>query len=136
MPVQSDAEVREVLGLDRVAVVGCSSTSGKAAHDVPKYLLEHGYDVVPVNPYADDIFGRDAVDSLSAVEGPIDVVDVFRPSEELPGIVDEVRDREDVTALWTQLGIRDREATDRAEDAGVVVVEDRCMKVEHGRLRG
>jgi predicted CoA-binding protein len=136
MPVQSDAEVREVLGLDRVAVVGCSSTSGKAAHDVPKYLLEHGYDVVPVNPYANEILGHEAVDSLSAVEGPIDVVEVFRPSEELPGIVDEVLDREDVTALWTQLGIRDRETTDRAEDAGVVVVEDRCMKIEHGRLRG
>jgi len=136
MPVQSDAEVREVLGLDRIAVVGCSSTAGKAAHDIPKYLLEHGYDIVPVNPHADEIFGREVVDSLSAVEGPIDVVDVFRPSEELSGIVDEVLAREDVTALWTQLDIRDREATDRAEDAGVVVVEDRCMKVEHGRLCG
>jgi predicted CoA-binding protein len=136
MPVQSDAEVREVLGLDRVAVVGCSSTAGKDAHEIPKYLLEHGYDVLPVNPYADEIFGREAADSLADVEGPVDVVDVFRPSEELPEIVDAVLDRDDVTALWTQLGIRDREATDRAEDAGVVVVEDRCMKVEHGRLCG
>jgi len=136
MPVQSDAEIREVLGLDRIAVVGCSSTPGKAAHDVPKYLLDHGYDVVPVNPYAEEIFGRAAVDDLSAVEGSVDVVDVFRPSEELSGIVDQVLDHGDVTALWTQLGIRDRAATDRAEDAGIVVVEDRCMKVEHGRLCG
>ncbi len=136
MPVESDAELREVLGLDRIAVVGCSTTPGKAAHDVPAYLDDHGYDVVPINPYADEVLGRAAHDSLSDVDGPIDVVDVFRPSEELPGIVDETLERGDVTALWTQLGIRDREATDRAEDAGVVVVEDRCMKVEHRRLCG
>lgn len=136
MPVDSDAELREILGLDRIAVVGCSTTSGKAAHDVPAYLDEQGYDVLPVNPYADEVLGRPAADSLSDLDGPVDVVDVFRPSDELPGIVDETIDRGDVTALWTQLGIRDREATDRAETADVVVVEDHCMKVEHGRLCG
>jgi len=134
MPVDSDAELREILGLDRIAVVGCSTTPGKAAHDVPAYLDEQGYEILPVNPSADGVLGRPATDSLSDLDGPIDVVDVFRPSEELAGIVDETIDRGDVTALWTQLGITDREATDRAEDAGVVVVEDRCMKVEHGRL--
>jgi predicted CoA-binding protein len=136
MPVESDAELRELLGLERVAVVGCSTTPGKDAHDVPKYLLDHGYDVVPVNPYADEVFGREALDSLSDVEDPVDVVDVFRPSEELPGIVDDAVERGDVTALWTQLGIRDRAVTDRAEETGIVVVEDRCMKVEHERLCG
>jgi len=136
MPVDSDAELREVLGLDRIAVVGCSTTPGKAAHDVPAYLLEHGYDVRPINPYADEVLGRPAADSLLDVDGSVDVVDVFRPSEELPGIVDETLERGDVATLWTQLGIRDRDATDRAEEAGIVVVEDRCMKVEHGRLRG
>ncbi len=136
MPVDSDAELREVLGLDPIAVVGCSTTPGKAAHDVPAYLDEQGYEILPVNPYADEVLGRPAADALSELDGPIGVVDVFRPSDELPGIVDETLDRGDVSALWTQLGIRDREATDRAEEAGVVVVEDRCMKVEHGRLRG
>lgn len=134
MPVTSDEEIRDILSMERVAVVGCSTTPGKAAHDVPKYLLDHGYDVVPVNPYADEIFGREAYDSLADVPGEIDIVDVFRPSEELDGIVDEVLERDDVGVLWTQLGIEDREATDRAEEAGLRVVEDMCIKVEHRRL--
>lgn len=134
MPVTSDEQIRDILSMERVAVVGCSTTPGKAAHDVPKYLLDHGYDVVPVNPYADDVFGREAYDSLVDVPGKIDIVDVFRPSEELDGIVDEVLERGDVDVLWTQLGIEDREATDSAEQAGVRVVEDMCIKVEHRRL--
>jgi len=134
MPVTSNDEIREILSKERVVVVGCSTTPGKAAHDVPKYLLDHGYDIIPVNPYADEVLGREAYDSIPDVPGDIDIVDVFRPSEELDGIVDEVLERGDVEVLWTQTGIRDREATDRAEEAGVRVVEDKCMKVEHRRL--
>lgn len=133
MPVNSDDELREILGLRNVAVVGCSSSPGKDAHNIPKYLLDHGYNVIPVNPYAEEVFGREAYDSLRDVEEEIDIVDVFRPSEELEGIVDEVLGVEP-RVLWTQLGIRDRKATERAEDAGIRVVEDRCMKVEHERL--
>ena len=134
MPVTSDDEISEILSKKRVAVVGCSTTLGKAAHDVPKYLLDHGYDVIPVNPYADEVLGREAYDSLADVPDDIDIVDVFRPSEELDGIVDDILGRGGVDVLWTQLGIEDREATDRAEEAGVRVVEDKCMKVEHRRL--
>jgi len=134
MDPPTDAQLREVLSLDRVAVVGCSTTPGKAAHDIPQYLLEHGFDVVPVNPYADEVLGRPAADSLSDVEGEIDVVDVFRPSEEVAGIVDEAIDRGGVRVIWTQLGIRDDEAAGRARQEGMVVVQDRCMKVEHQAL--
>ena len=134
MPVTDDEELREILDLDRVAVVGCSTTPGKDAHEIPKYLLEHGYDVIPVNPYADEIFGRTAHDSLADVEAKIDIVNVFRPSDELAGIVDTALDRDDVLVIWTQLGIRDASATARAEEEGLMVVQDRCMKVEHGRL--
>ena len=134
MPVTSDEEIREILSKKRVAVVGCSTTPGKAAHDIPKYLIDHGYEVVPVNPYADEVLGRKAYDSLADVPGEIDIVDVFRPSDELDGIVDEVLERGGVDVLWTQTGISNREATDRAEEAGVRVVEDACMKVEHRRL--
>jgi predicted CoA-binding protein len=134
MPVESDSELAEILGLGTVAVVGCSTTPGKAAHDVPAYLREHGYDVIPVNPYADEIFGRTAYDSLSDVEEAVDVVDVFRPSEEVAGIVDEAVERGDVEAVWLQLDITDDEAAARAEAAGLRVVQDKCMKVEHGRL--
>jgi predicted CoA-binding protein len=134
MPVESDEELREILALETVAVVGCSTTAGKDAHDVPRYLIDHGYDVVPVNPFADEIFGRTAYDSLSEVPDGVDIVDVFRPSEEVAGVVDEAIEREDAGVVWTQLGIRDDDAAARAEEAGKRVVQDRCIKVEHRRL--
>jgi len=134
MPVESDSELADVFDLDTIAVVGCSSTPGKDAHEIPKYLREHGYDVIPVNPYADEIFGREAYDSLSDVEEDVDVVDVFRPSEEVAGIVDAAIERGDVDVVWLQLDIRDDDAAATAEDAGLRVVQDKCMKVEHQRL--
>ncbi|MFC4405876.1 CoA-binding protein [Haloarchaeobius iranensis] len=134
MPLESADELRRVLGYDRVAVVGASTSFEKAAHIVPAYLQRHGYELWPVNPTADEIFGRPAFDSLSAVPGPVDTVEIFRPSEEVPGIVDEARDREDVRAIWMQPGIRHPGAAREAEAAGVDVVQDRCMKVEHGQL--
>ncbi|ELY77124.1 CoA-binding protein [Natrinema gari] len=134
MPVESTAEIAEILEYETIAVVGCSSTPGKAAHDVPKYLLEHGYDVIPVNPYADEIFGREVVDSLADVDAAIDVVCIFRPSEEVSEIVDAALERDDVAVIWTQQGIRDDEAAARAEAEGRGVVQDRCMKVQHRRL--
>ncbi|MFC7232951.1 CoA-binding protein [Saliphagus sp. GCM10025308] len=134
MPVTDDATLREILERETIAVVGCSGTPGKAAHDVPTYLHQHGYDVVPVNPYADELLGREAVDELADVDEEIDVVCVFRPSEEVSGIVDAALERADADVIWTQLGIVDEAATERAEDAGRTVVQDRCMKVEHRRL--
>ena len=134
MPVESDAELREILGMTRVAVVGCSTTPGKDAHEIPKYLLDNGYEVIPVNPHADEIFDREAYDSLSDVDEEVDIVDVFRPSEEVAGIVDEALDRDDVAVVWTQLDIADDEAAERATAAGKRVVQDRCIKVEHERL--
>jgi predicted CoA-binding protein len=136
MPVKSDDDLRAVLALDRVAVVGCSTTPGKDAHEIPRYLQEQGYDVVPVNPFADEILGERTYDSLSEVEGDVDIVDVFRPSDEVAGIVDEAIERGDVEVVWTQLGIRDGDAATRAEDESIRVVQDRCMKVEHRRLLG
>jgi len=118
MPVESDDALQEILDADTIAVVGCSTTPGKAAHDVPAYLQKQGYRIVPVNPFADEILGERACDSLTDVPDEIDVVDVFRPSEEVEGIVDETLERDDVTAVWLQLGIEDDEAAQRAEDAG------------------
>jgi len=134
MPLESDSELAAVFDLDSIAVVGCSSTPGKDAHEIPNYLRQRGYEVIPVNPYADEIFGREVYDSLADVEEAVDVVDVFRPSEEVAGIVDEAIERDDVQVVWTQLGISDSDATTRAEDAGLRVVQDKCMKVEHQRL--
>lgn len=134
MPVTDDDELRTILDHETVAVVGCSSTPGKDAHEIPRYLREHGYEVIPVNPHADEIFDREAYDSLADVDEEIGIVDVFRPSDEVSGIVDTALDREDSPVIWTQLGIRDEGATDRAEADGRQVVEDRCLKVEHQRL--
>ena len=134
MTVDSTADIEAVLEAETIAVVGCSSTPGKAAHTVPKYMLERGYDVVPVNPFADEIFGREAYDSIADVAESIDVVCVFRPSDEVSDVVDAALEREDVTTIWTQLGIRDDEAAARAAADGRTVVQDRCLKVEHRRL--
>jgi predicted CoA-binding protein len=134
MPVETDSELREILGLETIAVVGCSATPGKEAHEVPKFLHEQGYEIVPVNPYADEIFGIEPYDSLSAVEENIGIVDVFRPSEEVAGIAEAAIERDDVEVFWTQLDITDPEAGERVEAAGKRYVEDRCLKVEYQRL--
>lgn len=136
MPVESDAGLREILGLDPVAVVGCSRSPGKPSHDVPKYLDDRGYEVIPINPYAEEVLGRPAYDSLTDVETDVDIVCVFRPSDELEAVVDDVLEREDVRVVWTQFGITDEAALERAKTSGRTVVEDRCMKVEHRKLLG
>lgn len=136
----SDDALRELLAVDRIAVVGCSSTPGKAAHEIPAYLQRHGYEIVPVNPFADNILGETAVDSLSDIDGEIDLVNVFRPSEEVDQIVESVLDRKntvgDIEGLWLQLGIQHAVSETKAENAGLTVVSDRCLKIEHQRLVG
>jgi hypothetical protein len=134
MPIEAPDELRRILDYDSVAVVGASTSHEKAAHIVPAYLQRHGYELRPVNPTADEIFGEQASDSLTDVAGTVDVVEIFRPSEEVPGIVARALDRGDVEAIWMQPGIRNDGATREAETAGLDVVQDRCMKVEHGQL--
>ena len=134
MPIEDPDGLRRVLEHDRVAVVGASTTHEKAAHIVPAYLQRHGYEITPVNPTADEIFGEQAYDELREVPEGIDIVEIFRPSTEVPDIVDQARAREDVRAIWMQPGIRNDRAADAAESAGLDVVQDRCMKVEHGQL--
>jgi predicted CoA-binding protein len=140
MPVTDDHGLRSILDHETIAVVGCSTTPGKAAHEIPAYLQRHGYRIVPVNPFADEILDETAYDSLADVPESIEigVVDVFRPSDEAGGIVDAAIERHeavgDVDAVWLQLGITDDEAGERAVAAGLGFVQNRCLKVEHGRL--
>lgn len=140
MPITDDEGLDRLLDAETIAVIGCSSTPGKAAHDVPAYLQRQGYRVIPVNPFADEILGAAAYDALGDVEEPVDLVNVFRPSEEVPEILEVVRERHeergDAGAVWLQLGISHDEAAAAAETAGIEIVQDRCLKVEHGRLRG
>ncbi|QIB74152.1 CoA-binding protein [Halogeometricum borinquense] len=136
----TDHELREILDADTVAVVGCSTTPGKAAHDIPAYLQNHGYRVIPVNPFTDEILGETAYDSLADVpdDADIDIVDVFRPSEEAGDIAAAAVERHesvgDVRSVWLQLGITNEDAKQRVQESGLEYVQDKCMKVEHGRL--
>jgi len=135
----TDEEIRSLLDAETIAVVGCSGTPGKAAHDVPAYLQEQGYDVIPINPNRDVVLGRKAADSLEDVADDLDLIDVFRPSEEVSSIVDDAVKRlqrhDDVEGIWLQRGIRDDAAAERARDAGLVVVQDRCLMVAHREFR-
>ena len=136
MPVGADAGIREILEKRTVAVVGCSSTPGKDAHEVPAYLQRASYEIIPVNPNATEVLGRTPYDTLLDITEEIEIVEVFRPSDEVVGIVEEAINREDVEVVWVQLGIHDEEAVARAESAGLRVVQDRCMRSEHRRLIG
>lgn len=118
-----------------IAVVGASKNPEKDAHKIPKYLQENGYRIIPVNPTADVILGEKAYRSLSDVREPYDVVDIFRPSEDVPPIVDEAI-RGPAKVIWMQQGIRNDAAAEKAEAAGKIVVQDACMMISHRALVG
>lgn len=129
----SDEEIRNILSMKNVAVVGMSKNSEKAAHYVPKYLMNNGYNITPINPTADEILDKKCYHDISAVDGQIDIVDVFRPSEDVLPIVQEaIKKRPKV--IWLQEGIHNKEAEDLARKAGITVVFNRCMLAEHQRL--
>jgi predicted CoA-binding protein len=118
-----------------IATVGFSKDPSKPAHQVPKFLISKGYNVIPVNPSADEILGRKSYKSVLDVPGQIDIVEVFRPSNEVPKIIDEVLERVkrrgDVKVVWLQEGIRNDEAAEKARKAGLIVIQDRCMYKEY-----
>jgi predicted CoA-binding protein len=118
-----------------IAVVGVSSRPDRDSHDVAAYLVRHGYRVIPVNPALGELFGEVAYPDLAAIPAAlqIDVVDIFRRQEHIPAIVDQAIARR-VRAVWLQLGLADEASARRARAAGLTVVMDRCIKVEHARL--
>ena len=129
----SDQQIREILSLTRVAVVGMSKHSSKAAHYVPKYLADNGYDITPVNPTTNEILGKKCYSSISEVNGEIDIVDIFRPSDQvLPVIQEAIKKKPKV--IWLQEGIHNSEAEELATQSGIKVIFNRCMLAEHRRL--
>ena len=129
----SDDEIRGILSLKNVAVIGISKYEHKAAHFVPKYLNEKGYNIIPVNPNADQILDKPCYPSIGDVDQPVDIVDVFRPSDEVfPFVQDAIKLKPKV--IWLQEGIHNKEAEDLARKQGVDVVFNRCMLAEHQRL--
>jgi len=129
----SDEQIRDILSLNKVVVVGMSKNSSKAAHYVPKYLSDNGYDITPVNPTADQILGKKCYSSISEIDEEIDIVDIFRPSDHvLPVIQEAIKKKPKV--IWLQEGIHNSEAEDLAKKAGIQVIFNRCMLAEHQRL--
>jgi predicted CoA-binding protein len=115
-----------------IAVVGLSRDPAKAAHSVPRALQAFGFRVIPVNPYADELLGERSYPSLAEVPDELDVVDVFRPSDDAPAIA-RAAVEQGAKALWLQLGLRSDEARRIAEDGGLAYVEDRCIAVERAK---
>ena len=129
----SDDDIRTIFSLKNVAVVGMSKNEGKAAHYVPKYLSQQGYNIMPINPTADQILERKSYHSIDEVDQPIDIVDVFRPSDQvLPVVQQAIKKKPKV--IWLQEGIHNAEAEELARKAGIQVVFNRCMLAEHQRL--
>ncbi len=130
------AKLRRILRECRtVAVVGLSANWYRPSYFAAKYLQEHGYRVIPVNPAYDSVLGEKCYRALSEIPDKVDVVDCFRRSEEIPALADEAI-AIGAKVLWMQLGVTSEPARRKAEAAGLEVVEDRCMKIEHGRLFG
>jgi uncharacterized protein len=116
-----------------IAVVGASADPAKPAHQIPRYLQSQGYRILPVNPRGGELLGEAVARSLAEVDGPVDVVEVFRPAEEAPGIARQAI-AIGAKVLWLQLGIESEEARRLAGAAGLTVVMNRCMGATHGEL--
>jgi uncharacterized protein len=118
-----------------IAVVGLSADWFRPSYFAAKYLVDHGYKIIPVNPKYEEILGQKCYKSLRDIPGRVDMVDCFRKSQDIPPLVDDavaIRAR----VLWMQLGVVNEQAAEKARAAGLEVVMDRCVKIEHGRLFG
>ena len=118
-----------------IAVVGLSAEWHRPSHFVAKYLQQHGYRVVPVNPRYDEVLGERCYPSLREIEMPVDLVDVFRRTDDVLPIAEQAV-AIGARCLWQQIGVLNREAAELARAAGLDAVMDRCVKIEHARLFG
>jgi uncharacterized protein len=130
----SASDIRKILEQKNIAVVGMSKNEGKPAHFVPKYLIEHGYNVIPVNPTITEVLGRKSYPSIADISEDVDVVDIFRRSEDVPPVVNDAITKKGIKVIWMQSGIYNEEAEGKAKENGIDVVFNRCMMVEHNRL--
>lgn len=126
----------EILKSSRViAVVGLSPKPDRPSHGVASYLKEHGYRIIPVNPQQREVLGEPSYPDLGSIPQPVDVVDIFRRSEEVPDIVEEAI-KIGAKAVWLQEGVINERAATRAKEAGLLVVMDKCMFKEHQKWGG
>jgi len=135
------AQINHLLNTAKtIAIVGLSSDRQKASYFVAGYLQEEGYRIVPVNPKADVILGEKVYPDVASIPFPHDLIDIFRPPSEIDAIVAQALARReqglDSPALWMQLRLVNLPAAERALAAGLIVIVDKCVKMEHGRYRG
>jgi len=129
----TDQEIKDVFTLKKIAVIGMSRHSIKAAHFVPKYLSEQGFDITPINPTTNEILGKKCYPDISSIQHAIDVIDIFRPSEQVLSVIqDAIKKKPKV--IWLQEGIHNAEAEKLAMKEGIIVIFNRCMLAEHKRL--
>ncbi len=128
-----DEEIKAILANSKtVAVVGLSPKPERDSHRVAKYLKEHGYQIIPVRPKADEILGEKVYAALKDIPVAVDVVDIFRNIEAIPGIVEEAI-AIGAKVVWMQLGLAENQSARKAREAGLTVVMNKCMKIEHSR---
>ncbi|WP_416150611.1 CoA-binding protein [Salipaludibacillus sp. HK11] len=127
-------EIKKILEESkRIAIVGLSKNPERTSYQIAEALIHAGYQIIPVNPSIDEVFGIKAVSSLTEIEGSIDIVNVFRRKEFLVDIAKSTA-KTNAKVFWTQLGLADEEAYKIAQEAGKTVIMDRCIKVEHAIL--
>ena len=132
--MNSEEKVKRILQDNKkIAVVGCSRDPEKPSHTVPRYMKEEGYKIIPVNPFADQILEEKVHKSLSEINEPIDIVNIFRPSEQCLEVVKEAVNLKP-KVIWMQLGIKNEDAAKLAEENGIEVIMDKCFYIEHQNL--
>jgi uncharacterized protein len=130
----TDEEIRKIYNFRNIAVVGMSRDPAKPAHLVPKYMVERGYNIIPVNPIASEILGRRTYSYVSDIKSQIDIIDVFRPSKDVYQVVEDSIKKPAISVIWLQEGIHNVEAEKIALDNKIDVVFNRCIMAEHMRL--
>lgn len=130
----TDEEIRKFYIFRNIAVVGMSRDPTKEAHSVPKYMIERGYNIIPVNPLASEILGRRTYSRVSDIKSQVDIIDIFRPSNDILPVVEDSIKKHGIRVIWLQQGIHNVEAEKIALDNKIEVVFNRCIMAEHVRL--
>lgn len=130
----TDEELKKFYNLKNIAVVGMSKNEEKPSHFVPRYLVKNGYNIIPVNPTTEEILERKSYNQVSEIKEDVDIVDIFRKSEDIVPVVEDLLKKKGIKVIWLQKGIFNQHAEEVAKKNGIDFVYNRCMLEEHQRL--
>ncbi len=130
----TDDEIKKFYNLKNIAVVGMSKNQEKPSHFVPEYLIKNGYNIIPVNPTTEEILERKSYKRVSEIKEDVDIVDIFRKSEDIVPVVEDLLKKKNIKVIWLQKGIFNKQAKEIANKNGIDFVYNRCMLEEHERL--